>query len=241
MEKSELRRLVFEVLRRDPQTHLNAVEFQVRSIAEAYERHDALCLHEVVWELLLQGVLAPGKNSLNLNLPFLHITDYGAQCLESGEIILHDPDGYMHALEEAVGPPLDPTIRTYVHSAQEAFLTGNYLATLNLLASAVERCANLLESVIAVNTADALQSATATLERIIARISSLEIADDQREEIVLQLDVLRTVVEHTRDRHGQPRAVAIDRETAYGSLLLFPNGLRVVYRLLSEIKGRSRP
>lgn len=239
MDKGELRRLVFEVLKRDPQTHLNAVEFQVRSIAQEYERHDALLLHEVIWELLVQGVLAPGKNSLNLNLPFLHVTDYGARCLESGEIMLHDPDGYMRTLEAAV-IPLDQTVRTYVRAAQDAFLAGNYIATMTLLAGAGERCIDLLKAAIFDDADETSSSWLPTLQRIIARLGSMEIAADLGEEIELQLNGLRTLIGHTRDQDGSPRAVAIDHETAYAALLLFPRELQAVNRLLSGTKDRSR-
>ena len=71
MDRSRLSLLVFDVLRKNPQTHVHAVENEIRQIADDYDRHDVLTLHEIIWDLLVQGVLAPGKNSLNLNLPFV--------------------------------------------------------------------------------------------------------------------------------------------------------------------------
>ena len=92
MDKASLRPLVLDILRKTPQTHLHAIETEIRRQTEDYERHDALVLQEIVWDHLVHGVLAPGKNSLNLNLPFVHVTEFGTACLESGEALVHDPD-----------------------------------------------------------------------------------------------------------------------------------------------------
>ena len=95
-----MREAVFAVLRKTPQTHFRAIENDLRKQVEGYERHDILALNEVLWTLLVQGVLAPGKNSLNPDLPFVHVTEYGARCLESEEILAHDPEGYVRRIEE---------------------------------------------------------------------------------------------------------------------------------------------
>lgn len=243
MEKEELRQLVFEVLRRDPQTHLNAVEFQVRSLAEDYDRHDALTIHEIIWDLLIQGVLAPGKNSLNLNLPFFHVTDYGEECLESGAIILHDYDRYMHDLEARIGEPLDQTIRTYVRAAQKGFLSGNYLATMNLLADASRRCIDMLADLLAQaqyqGAAGGEQTPRAELERIRTILPSLHLKEELREEVGLHLHGLENLIAHTHARNGRPCAVSIGRQSAQGALLLFPQYVGTIYRLIGVFRDRS--
>ena len=244
MKKEELRQLVFDVLRRDPQTHLNAVEFQVRSLADNYDRHDALTIHEIIWELLIQGVLAPGKNSLNLNLPFFHVTDYGYDCLESGEIVLHDYDRYLHDLEASINEPLDFIIRAYVHAAQKAFLSGNYLATMSLLADAGSRCidmlADMLDHVQHQDVARGEQTPREGLERIRAILLSLHLKEELREEVGLHLQGLENLIAHTHARNGRPLAVSIGRQSAQGALLLFPQYVRTTYLLISNIKDRSR-
>ncbi len=240
MDKEELRQLVFKVLRRDPQTHLNAVEYQVRGLAEDYDRHDALKIQEIIWELLVQGVLAPGKNSLNLNLPFFHVTDYGYDCLESGEIILHDYDRYLHDLEAGIDEPLDPTIRTYVHAAQKAFLSGNYLATMSLLADAGGRGIDMLAGTLATDIQDKERSTHARLTYIRHLLPTLELNEELREEAQLHLRGLQDLIFHTRDEHDRPRAVSIGRATAHSALLIFPQYVRSAYRLIAEIRDRSR-
>jgi hypothetical protein len=240
MDKEELRQLVFKVLRRDPQTHLNAVEYQVRGLAEDYDRHDALKIQEIIWELLVQGVLAPGKNSLNLNLPFFHVTDYGYDCLESGEIILHDYDRYLHDLEASINEPLDPTIRTYVHAAQKAFLCGNYLATMSLLADAGGRCIDMIAGALGSDDAASEDSYQAKLESIRRLLPTLQVQPQLCEEVKLHLQGLENLIDHTRDRTGHARAVSITHRSAQGALLVFPQYVRSAYRLIAEIRDRSR-
>ncbi len=244
MDKAELRPLIFEILRRESQTHLNAVAFQVRNLAENYERHDALKIHEIIWELLVQGVLAPGKNSLNLTLPFFHVTEYGEECLESGEIILHDYDRYLHDLEASIDEPLDPIIRTYVHAAQKGFLTGNYLATMSLLADAGSMCidmvADLLGEAQGQHPAKEERPTRAEVEHIRSYLPSLNLSDELREEADLHLRGLENLIAHTRNEHDRPRAVCIAHRTAQGALLVFPQYVRTTYLLISKIKDRSR-
>ena len=238
MEKEELRKLVFDVLRRDPQTHLNAVEYQVRSLADDYDRHDALKIHEIIWELLVQGVLAPGKNSLNLNLPFFHVTDYGYDCLESGEIILHDYDRYLHDLEASIDEVLDPIIRTYVHAAQKSFLCGNYLAVMVLLADAGERCIDMIEAALGSGNIATGNFYSDQLEEIRSHLPSLRLPPQVREEIELHLKGLENLIDHTRDHRGRARALSITHRSAQGALLVFPQYVRSTYRLISEIRNR---
>ena len=244
MDKGELRQLVLEVLRRDPQTHLNAVEFQVRSLADNYDRHDALTIHEIIWELLIQGVLAPGKNSLNLNLPFFHVTDYGDECLESGAILLYDYDHYLHDLEASIDELLDPIIRAYVHAAQKGFLSGNYLATMSLLADAGSRCidmlADMLDHVQHQDVARGEQTPRAGLERIRVILTSLHLKEELREEVGLHLQGLENLIGHTHARNGRPLAVSIGRQSAQGALLLFPQYVGTTYRLIAGFRDRSR-
>ncbi len=244
MEKEELRKLVFEVLRRDPQTHLNAVEFQVRSLAEEYDHHDALKVHEIIWDLLVQGVLAPGKNSLNLNLPFFHVTDYGDECLESGAIILHDYDRYLHDLEARIDEPLDQTIRTYVHAAQKGFLSGNYLATMSLLAEAGRRCIDMVSDLLPETQYQGVDegecSPYAELERIRRVLPSLPLKEEQRQEAILHLQGLENLISHTHDTNGHPCAVSIAHRSAQGTLLLFPQYVGTIYALITAIRDRSR-
>jgi hypothetical protein len=243
MEKEELRRLVFEVLKQDPQTHVNALEFRVRSLAQNYQRYDALKIQEIVWDLLVQGVLAPGKNSLNLNLPFFHVTEYGEECLQSGDIILQDYDRYLHDLEASIDEPLDQTIRTYVHGAQKAFLSGNYLATMVLLSSAAKQAIDLLDDLLTDKSQNEPDRQHTSQEKLYAAqesLSSLDLTNERRDQIALHLEGLQNLMGHTQDGNGRTRALSIERQTAKSALLVFPTYLKSVYYLIERLESRYR-
>jgi hypothetical protein len=224
MDKSELLPHVFDVLRREPQTHLNAVEYQVRRSVEDYERPDALHVQEIVWDLLVQGVLAPGKNSLNLHLPFIHVTPYGRECLESGSILLHDPQGYLARLRDGVDGPLDETVAAYARESQHAFLTGSPSGAIALLGSAAQRCLDLLRDACGEPPAD--RAAVSTCLR------SLNLSDAQRDDLEKRLEELFVLMGHSRDAQGRPIVPPGDRDTAQAHLLLFPSACHAVYRVL---------
>jgi len=94
MNKSDLRPLVFAALRQEPRTHFVNVEARIRDLTPEYQPHDALKVRETLWELLIQGILAPGMNYANLDFPWIHVTDYGVRCLEANDILPHDPNRY---------------------------------------------------------------------------------------------------------------------------------------------------
>ena len=50
--------------------------------------------NEVLWQLIVQGVITPGMNSSNPAFPWFRITDYGHQVLEDERLTPHDPAGY---------------------------------------------------------------------------------------------------------------------------------------------------
>ena len=55
---------------------------------------DALmfAVHEVFWQLVVDGIVAPGLNPSNPNMPWFHVTGYGRHVLDHGEYQPYDPD-----------------------------------------------------------------------------------------------------------------------------------------------------
>ena len=252
MDKAELRPLVLEVLRRDGQTHLHAIDHQIRRVAPEYERHEILKVQEILWELLLQGILAPGKNSLNLNLPFVHVTEYGAQCLEEDALVLHDPDGYLGRLEQHVGTPLDDVVRESVRESLLAFLAGCYVAAVVVLGVAAERCLDLLIAAFSETIADqtrkgafesALKGAARSLKRrsdvLCDELLSLSLPPKLLGDLDVQMSRLINIVRTARDDAGHPTVRTIDRDTAHANLLLFPQICKRIYQLINHF-GANR-
>ncbi len=242
MDKATIRPLLFDALRRTPQTHVHAIENEVRQRASGYERSDALLVQEVVWELLSQGVLAPGKNSLNLHLPFIHVTEYGQRCLEEGMILAHDPDGYMARLRAETQEMISPLVLEGAEDALLAFHRGLFRASLVLLSrTALEVLVELRNGV--ANQDDGARDGAClpdladSIRRAAARRSLSADGADELEQKLSELEAAARLA-HTESR--APRKVTTDRETVLGRLLLFPAQCRFAYALLAEWRGAER-
>ncbi len=252
MDKADLRPLVLEVLRREGQTHIHAIDYQIRRRAPEYERHEILKLQEIIWELLLQGILSPGKNSLNLNLPFVHVTEYGARCLEEDALVLHDPDGYLERLQQHVGSPLDEVIRESVRESLLAFLAGRYVAAVAMLGMTAERCLDLLivafSKAIADQTRreafegalkDAARSIKGRSDVLRGELLSLPLPTALLDDLDVQMSGLINIVRNARDDAGHPTVRTADRDTAHANLLLFPQICKRIYELINHF-GANR-
>ena len=249
MDKATLRPLVLGILRKTPQTHLHAIETEIRRQTEDYERHDILTLQEIVWELLVQGVLAPGKNSLNLNLPFVHITEFGAHCLEDGTVLVHDPDGYVADIQASGLGVADPNLIETAREALLAYLAGRYPSAVVMLGRAAEiLTGQLAEATIrhGRRTGHGVQRLEASrtdprrlvgaLRRALARRRLPGEFEDNLEATLSGLD---TVIGNSRTSDGRLRLPRADRECVFAHLLLFPGHCRFVYDLIVHLEGES--
>lgn len=93
---------------------------------------------EVMWQLVTQGIVAPGMNSANLTLPFFHITDYGKTVLETERFVPHDPTGYLKEVRGAAKTVVGEVAITYIEEALRCFNSGCQLAAVLLLGVAAE-------------------------------------------------------------------------------------------------------
>lgn len=118
MDYEELRPLVLEAIRQTAGagslqlvTILNGTETVARSKGfytnaqswtyggQATEHYmpveDREKARQIVWELILEGILAIGLNEMNPNFPFVSVTEHGKEVLKSGQTLPYDPDGYL--------------------------------------------------------------------------------------------------------------------------------------------------
>ncbi len=246
MEASELRPTVLEVLRRQPETQFVQVEHDLRELVPTYDSRDMLKVRDILWELLVQGVLAPGYNSSNLDLPFIHLTDYGKDCLRENVALPHDPDGYLARLQQPSAEPLDSTVLSYVTESLQTFLHGHYMASAVMLGVASERCLDLLTEAYSASIADstdkaAFQKALRQAGRSIKqrfdvlrqRLLALALPADLQDALDVQLSGVFTLIRYSRNDAGHPTGRTVDRSVAHGNLLLFPQYCTRVYALMS--------
>lgn len=109
-------------------------------------------VNEIFWQLIIQGVISPGLNAANPNLPHFHITDYGMKVLEEEKFIPHDPTDYLNKFSSTVVNP-DPIVLAYLTESLRCFTTGSFLASTMMLGIASERifidlCDVLLNSLV---------------------------------------------------------------------------------------------
>ncbi|MCK4570552.1 hypothetical protein KAT84_01250 [Candidatus Bipolaricaulota bacterium] len=248
MDKATLRPYVFEILKKTPQTHFHAIENDLRRLVESYERHDVLTLQEILWELLVQGVLAPGKNSLNLNLPFVHLTEYGSQCLEDGRILARDPDRYIGRLTEVTDAEIDDFVLHSVREALSVSLTGSWSSSVVLLARAAEHLFDQLANILLSTrqhggeTQELEASTRPARSRAQAVIQTLQhhsLSTDITESIEPQLNGLMALIQLSRNQDGSPRWTPLSRDQVLGFFLLFPEQCAFVYHLMNALEGEA--
>src|ERR1700674_3108011 len=107
------------------------------------ERGDETLFVEVIWSLIIQGILVPGLDDSNQGWPFLRLTEYGRQCVEQERLLPHDPDGYLREFNRAV-PGADQTIAEYVTESLQCYIHGLNRAAAVMLGAASEQAILLL-------------------------------------------------------------------------------------------------
>jgi len=254
MDKADLRRHVVELLARHGHelNHEAGLVAALTSQDVGFEHHDTLCLTEIIWELLMQGVLAPGFNSSNEWFPWLHVTERGQAYLAGEGITPLDPEGYVEQLVGAVCQPLDQVLLEYIQEGAHAFYSGCTMASAVMIGVASERCIDMLT----VAYSDALSSAT-TKADFNKRIEQAGRSVKRRFEVLRSellvaslpqgladsLDVILSgvfnAIRYSRNDAGHPTGVAIDQEVVHASLSVFPTYCKRVYALMSHLQSNS--
>ena len=100
---------------------------------------DANLVNEIVWDLIIERVLAIGLNSANPEWPFLRLTEYGKSLVDSGEeAIIHDVDGMIGILKSNI-PQCDKIIISYFIECLETYRINALLASSVMLGCAAEK------------------------------------------------------------------------------------------------------
>ena len=209
-------------------------------------------LREVFWALVVEGVIILGINDNNPEWPFFRVTEYGMKVLEAGEVIPHDPDGYLERVH-ADCAPFDPVAEVYLAESLQCFLRGTYMASAVMLGVASERLfLNLLEAFtesLAPSSAQKLRQATSNRplgrqwkefrKRLDPQRSDLP--DELQDDLNTILDGVFSLIRATRNEAGHPTGRRIDREIMYAHLQLFRSYARRVVALTEYFKRRGQP
>src|ERR1022692_3563612 len=192
---------------------------------------DKVC--EVVWDLIVEGVFAPGSGLHSPNLPDLRLTEYGRKCVEAGAVTPHDPDGYLNRLKKECNS-LDDVTLLYLGEALQTFRTGNHLATAVMLGVAAEQTLARLVFAVA-NSLD-----TPHKQERFRQATESKKAKKQHDELMARLRPVAAqlpsnisanleqhvggifdLIRQTRNESGHPTGRKLERHETNALLLLF--------------------
>jgi hypothetical protein len=246
-----VRRIFFDWLRADPNAN------QINPTGAAYDRFvdyvnnnrqpQVLAFHvtEVFWQLVIEGIVAPGMNSSNQNLPWFHVTAYGKKVLGAEAGHPHDENGYLARVQTRVPKP-DATVLAYLSEALTAFRRGTPVASTIMLGIAAERVFLLVCDSLSAALRDPIEKAAfdALMQRlpikpkldwVHAKLLDLQnrrspgLPDNATLAVTAIYDFLRT----QRNDLGHPREAppSADREEAFANLQIFPRYYQVAEEL----------
>jgi hypothetical protein len=271
VDYEELRPLVLQALRQSETNQIIHIVNQTETIArekgfykdekpymyspggpEHYmPQEDKEKVRHIIWDLILQRVLIPGVSERNPGLPFIRVTDYGKECLESMEILPHDPDGYLKYLRQEI-PEIDDTVVMYIQEGLGTFLTGNLLASTVMLGGASEKAVLLLMEayVNAISDPNEKKRFEQSIERLGIlgkfqkfrnRVDSIrrDIPRSISNDLDIQLDGIFNLIRNCRNDVGHPTGRKIDRRLAFSNLQLFIPYCKRIYNLIEYFNQAS--
>ena len=207
---------------------------------------------EVLWQLFMQGVITPGKDSSNPALPWFRLTSYGKKVLAAERFIPHDPTGYLEEVGQVAQSVVGQAALTYLEEALRCFTSGCHLASVLLLGIASEAvllrlcevAQNALSDSKERSDFDQLQWVKPKHRWLVDKYDSLP-ARDRRTQLPESLDVTLTslydLIRRQRNELGHPQEQppAIDRELAFMYLKLFPTFIKDAEAFATYCKNHS--
>jgi hypothetical protein len=207
------------------------VEFERPELRE----HFIILATEIMWQLVIQGVITPGMNSSNLTLPFFRVTEYGREVLQAERFVPHDSTGYLMELKMEAKTVIGNVAITYVEEALRCFNAGCHLASVLLLGIAAESvflelCTVIYSSLTRGNDQRTLSPKQPIKQKhrwIINKYLSLP-SSVRREQLPESLDLTLTslyeLIRRQRNDLGHPqeKPPELNREQAFIYFRLFP-------------------
>jgi hypothetical protein len=207
---------------------------------------DQSLLLEVIWSLIVQGILVPGLDDSNQGWPFLRLTEYGKRCVAEDRILPHDPDGYLREFQNAI-PNADPTIIEYLTESLQCFIHGLHRAAAVMLGGASEQAMLLLIESYGNSIADnsnkqRFESAVEKAQSIYRKYELFDqpfaaIKNLMPKKLTNNVDsLLRGVfdlIRNSRNDAGHPASgTLVDRDVVYSHLRLFIPYCQRIYELI---------
>ena len=217
------------------------------------ERGEKAIVSEIIWSLIVEGILSPGSDDSNLNLPFLHVTEYGQACLKENRFVPHDPDGFIAEFRKAC-PSVDAVIEQYLTEALQCYLRSLHKAAAIMLGAASEQAVLLLIGAWLTSIQDPTRKASLSgqmtkatsifrkFELFQKHLQSFraELPYDLSENIDSLLISIFDLIRNSRNDAGHPaRMTDVSRETNYAHLRVFVPYCVRIYGLISWLEAHT--
>lgn len=206
-------------------------------------------VHDIMWELMIQGVIAPGLDVHNPNLPWFHLTEYGKRAILEKEFPPHDPAGYLERFRGETNN-FDSTVEAYLSESLNCFTRGSLVASIVMLGVASERiflllCEAFLRAVSSKAEEKKLQQLLAfkaikpKMDWIFQKIQSIQSQQPRPlpENVNIILIAIFDFIRCQRNDLGHPRETPpkISREEAYVNLRIFPTYFKMVIEVIDYL------
>ena len=206
-------------------------------------------IREIIWGLVIQGLVVPGASTQQASLPQLQVTEWGKKCLEAGEYLPHDAGQYISRVKSQI-PDVDNSILLYLQEGLVAFRSGAHLAsavmtgvasekTLFLLRDAVERALPTEHSKASFASKTTNRQVKPVFGEIWKRLDPVHeklAADLGRQEVKAELLGTFDLIRKTRNDAGHPTGRQISREEAHNLLLLFPQYCQAAHNTMNWLR-----
>jgi hypothetical protein len=204
-------------------------------------------LLEVVWSLIVQGILIPGMNDNNPSWPFLSLTEYGRKCIAEDRVLPHDPDGFLRDFHREV-PNADRTVVEYLTESLQCYVHGLNRSTAVMLGGASEQAILLMiesyeHSILDANVKQKFESAVAKAQSIFKKYEMFErhfagLRQRMPRELTDNVDsLLRGVfdmIRNSRNDAGHPAiGNSVNRDEVYSHLRLFTPYCKRIHDLIA--------
>jgi hypothetical protein len=215
--------------------------------AEKYlDSGDAELINEVIWSLIVQGVLVPGLNDANLNWPFLRLSTYGKRCIAEDRILPHDPDEFLRDFHKAV-PNADQSVSEYLEEALQCYIHGLNRASAVMLGAASEQAVLLLidsckDSISDQKEKERFESELSDARTIYRKYAVFRKRMDTLKKAARDLGFTENLdsltgifdlIRNTRNDAGHPaRGNDVDRDAIYSHLRLFIPYTKKIFGLI---------
>jgi hypothetical protein len=263
ISREQLRSFMLETLRQQPEGQLGSLYGSLAIVMHqqlhgkpperqiSLSREQAEHAGDLAWDLIIEGVIRPGTNFMNPNLPFYHVTEMGQRIIKDSHTSPYDPDGYLKRLQAAV-PKMDPIILTYLNESLHTFRIGCILSSTITLGVASEQALLLLIDAYI----DALpltrkenfrkkvegQIVKRQYEELIKMVNSHLrglLPSDVKENLDAALTSIFNLLRTHRNEAGHPSGKILEREEAYANIRVFPMYVAKVYQLIDWLQANK--